>query len=439
MAEGNKPVRWSKAVVTNTGTKLLNEYAAGRILNITNAYGSVSAPGSNLMEQEELPNGRTHPLTIESVTKTDSSVTVCIQVTSIGNTAPYKLDQVGVYAITRDPGEMKDSNGVDQDDRLLMIIEDVEDENGSKGITIPAESDQLYTFKLYAVLTITNKDRLEISVSSAGIATLGAINDALKKHDQDSQAHPEIQMQLSELEKAGGGAITGESDPTLQTKARVGQRYLNTKTGKEFVCIGVEIDPEQHTEVYIWEPEETRIIRVVNEALSKLSIGPTIVEASIIGGGQAWVESDAPTGYYYQDVPVEGCREWHRARVIIQNILDMPYVRAMEILPTVETRDSCIRVWGRKQIGAKSIAISVELYSEGAGSGTGTGYTLPVASADRLGGVKVGSGVDVEEDGTISVDAAGALGAAIATPDEVNAALDQAFEEKGGGEDGRQL
>jgi len=177
----------------------------------------------------------------------------------------------------------------------------------------------------------------------------------------------------------------------------------------------------------------------IQEALSNLSIGPTIVEAFIMGGKQAWVESDAPTGYYYQDVPVEGCREWHRARVIIKKVLDMPYVRAMEILPTVETMDGCIRVWGRKQIGAKSIAISVELYSEGAGSGTGTGYTLPVASADRLGGVKVGSGVGVEEDGTISVDAAGALGEAIATPDEVNAALDQAFEEKGGGEDGRQL
>lgn len=151
------------------------------------------------------------------------------------------------------------------------------------------------------------------------------------------------------------------------------------------------------------------------------------------------MESDALTGYYYQDIPVEECREWHRARVIIKKVLDMPYVRAMEILPTVETMDGCIRVWGRHTIGARSIDISVELYDSRSGNDTGAGYTLPVASTDRLGGVKVGSGVDVEEDGTISVDATGALGAALATPDEVNAALDQAFEEKGGGEDGRQL
>lgn len=37
------------------------------------------------------------------------------------------------------------------------------------------------------------------------------------------------------------------------------------------------------------------------------------------------------------------------------------------------------------------------------GGGGGSGYTLPTATSSRLGGVKIGSGIDVQNDGTISV------------------------------------
>ena len=87
MAEQSKTTRWSKTAVTDAGTSLLTEFAAGRLLTITSAFGSVSDPGGNLVELTELPDGREHPLTIESVTRTDENVTVCIQVTSIGNTS----------------------------------------------------------------------------------------------------------------------------------------------------------------------------------------------------------------------------------------------------------------------------------------------------------------------------------------------------------------
>lgn len=67
MEEKNKATqRWSKTAVTDTGTAMLAEFAAGRILEITAAYGSISA-GENLAELNELPDGRIHPLTIESV------------------------------------------------------------------------------------------------------------------------------------------------------------------------------------------------------------------------------------------------------------------------------------------------------------------------------------------------------------------------------------
>lgn len=43
----------------------------------------------------------------------------------------------------------------------------------------------------------------------------------------------------------------------------------------------------------------------------------------------------------------------------------------------------------------------------GGSSGGGSGYTLPVASASTLGGVKIGDGVNVSSDGTISVEGGG--------------------------------
>lgn len=261
MEELNKVTpRWSRTAVTDIGTAMLAEFAAGRILEITAAYGSASA-GGELAELGELPDGRAHPLTIESVTRTDNSVTACIQVTSMGNLTPYRMDLVGLYAATRDPGEQREPGepGGIMGDKLLMVIEDTEDEQGRKGVTIPAETDQLYTFKLYAVLTITNKERLEISVSTAGIATMGAIDDALEKHNQDPEAHPGLmgavigahnesqtahpsltaRVRAAELAMNGKETIVQAGDPTKETEGAKGQHYINAKTGTEWECTAV--------------------------------------------------------------------------------------------------------------------------------------------------------------------------------------------------------
>ena len=264
MAEQSKTTRWSKTAVTDAGTSLLTEFAAGRLLTITSAFGSVSDPGENLVELTELPDGREHPLTIESVTRNDDSVTVCIQVTSIGNPEPYKLEQIGIFAAAGDANGMEGHVG---GEKLLMVIEDTEDERGGKGVTVPAETDQLYTFKLYAVLTVTNKERLEISVSAAGIATLGAIEDAMKAHEadpnahpnlagksvaahnEDPEAHPSLTARMRATELALNGSVTilaPEGDPTTETVGKKGQHYINMDTGTEWECAGVK-DGE-----YIW-------------------------------------------------------------------------------------------------------------------------------------------------------------------------------------------
>ena len=43
-------------------------------------------------------------------------------------------------------------------------------------------------------------------------------------------------------------------------------------------------------------------------------------------------------------------------------------------------------------------------YDGEGGGGGGGGYTLPIASADTLGGVKIGDGLEIAESGVLSVD-----------------------------------
>lgn len=115
-----------------------------------------------------------------------------------------------------------------------MVVEDEADENGSKGVTIPAETDQLYTFKLYVVLTITNQDRLEVSISAAGIATIGAIHDAIKEHNEDPEAHPGLMD-----EAIGAHDADTDAHPALTARVRAAELALNGKESVADVDIGV--------------------------------------------------------------------------------------------------------------------------------------------------------------------------------------------------------
>ena len=261
MAGQNKAARWSKTVVTDAGTELLTEFAAGRSLHITSAFGSGSGPGGDLVGLEELPDGRKHPLTIESVVKSGNVITLCLQVTSLGNPEPYKLEQIGIFAAAGGDGLEAPSGH----ERLLMVIEDIEDERGGKGVTVPAETDQLYTFKLYAVLTVSNQDRLEVSVSSAGIATIGAIYAALEQHGGDLDAHPGLTARLRVLEMALNGSVTilQAGGPTDKTEGTEGQRCIDPVSGEEFVCVKVT------EKGYIWEPANESGAEPLRETLEK--------------------------------------------------------------------------------------------------------------------------------------------------------------------------
>ena len=99
--------------------------------------------------------------------------------------------------------------------------------------------------------------------------------------------------------------------------------------------------------------------------------------------------------------------------------------KACELCPTVETASGVLRFWAMK-VPDGELTGSVLLVGQGGGGKSGDGsYTLPTATPFGLGGVKVGDGLTVDNEGKLSVDAA--------NTEETTGALNEVF----GAEDGK--
>ncbi len=125
-----------------------------------------------------------------------------------------------------------------------------------------------------------------------------------------------------------------------------------------------------------------------------------------------WQENPDGGAYAYRaDIPVESVT----AKLIPQ--LFYPPESAERagyygLSPVCETLDGVLRVWS-KAVPAEPIPAVLNLTGDASGyfavgdgnTGSGT-FTLPPATENTLGGVKVGSGLNVTRDGTLSVNAA---------------------------------
>ena len=78
---------------------------------------------------------------------------------------------------------------------------------------------------------------------------------------------------------------------------------------------------------------------------------------------------------------------------------------ACGLAPFAQTGEDVLRLWAEKA-PEEAMRASLTLLRNASGFGAGTTTLLPPATSERLGGVKVGEGLRVTEDGTLSVDAA---------------------------------
>ena len=117
-----------------------------------------------------------------------------------------------------------------------------------------------------------------------------------------------------------------------------------------------------------------------------------------------WVENDSEKYPYRNDVEYESAEETQLPLVIIdEDSEDVAFACGLRML--AETMDGYVRFYARV-IPTEDITCTVDLVSQGGSVDVSGSYVLPAASASVLGGVKVGSGLTVASDGTLSVDAA---------------------------------
>lgn len=157
---------------------------------------------------------------------------------------------------------------------------------------------------------------------------------------------------------------------------------------------------------------ETKVPEEVAKAVGNIG-SAYILDITIPKTGWAREESDGQEVVgiddyrYYLDVSVsEATSEQFPSVALHKSSLDV--AKRANLCPTVMTLDGAIRFWA-KSAPTSEMTATVALLTKGGGSGSvsgggdGSSYVLPVATATTLGGIKIGNGLSVETDGTVSV------------------------------------
>lgn len=172
---------------------------------------------------------------------------------------------------------------------------------------------------------------------------------------------------------------------------------------------------------------------VTRSVVEQLIAGATVKrEITIPATGWDIGAEEAPEGCQFLDIPQGDVTE---EMVPSVNIHPAHTATAKECGMSTAARSmaGALRLYAQKAPATEIQAtLMLHLASNGAAgaggnSGSGEGYVLPAATATRLGGVKIGEGVNIEADGKISVDGASLLNDATATEGEVEEMLDEVF------------
>ena len=119
----------------------------------------------------------------------------------------------------------------------------------------------------------------------------------------------------------------------------------------------------------------------------------------------SWTTLEESKGdYKYQcDVEVEDSRESHYPEAAL-SVESLPTAEACGLCPTMLAMDGALRFWSKTQPKAEMTG-TYALFAHGRYTGEGgvSGYTLPAATADLLGGIKVGEGLEIAGDGRLRV------------------------------------
>ena len=355
---------WEKSSYTKAGAALLSESLSGGALTITRAVSGTGSVDTDLSAETAF-SGNTHELSLLGIeTVTDDGKTarkVSIQVTGAADT--YVMHQIGVFGVLNDGAET-----------LLFLMQD------ERGIEVPAAStNSEFSFEITVLLAVSAEANLSITVDPQVQTLMKLVKAEIEKHNDDKTAHE--------------GAISEAVSTALKTLEESG-KVVNEERVKEIISgqIGgkssvIIKDITIPADGWDWQRESG------DEETLGMDDFRCVVDVAV----------DDVTEEMFPSVAL------HKAALEV--------AKRAGLCPTVQALAGVLRFWARN-IPTADMSATVALWAPGGTAGGGSAYVLPVATATRLGGVKIGSGISVTADGTVNVSTSGI------TPEEVVSAAD---------------
>ena len=149
------------------------------------------------------------------------------------------------------------------------------------------------------------------------------------------------------------------------------------------------------------DPETHRDIRETVEEVRRQIVSMSIRQMGVTIPAEGWTDTGDGAYPFRLEMPLEVA-----SRMIpVLTVLPESAAQASDcgLAPFAQTEDGLLRLWA-ETAPERALQASLTLLRDASGIGTST--SLPPATAERLGGVKVGAGLNVAADGTLSVDAA---------------------------------
>lgn len=224
---------WSDAKLTEKGRALQEKLAAGEALTITKVLtGAGKVLATDLDKQTEVTDPK-QSINLEPVEMlAEDKVKLPVILTNHGVAEAYTAHQIGVYANDPEKGE------------ILYCI--VQDEDGEW--IPPADAAKNFTVSWELELEYGNASDINIHLHDDLWMTYPT---AVAMFIQKTELDEEKDKMLEAIKTIQPAVLTGTEDPNTATPGKTGQFYVNTETGKLFVC------QETAGESFIWREAGT--------------------------------------------------------------------------------------------------------------------------------------------------------------------------------------
>ena len=153
---------WDNAAITTAGAALIAQAVGENTITIS-AAAAGTGTATDLQSLTSLSNQK-HSMSIVGVEKSENNIKIQLQLTSIGNTQAYTLNQIGVW------GSMGGQAA------LLAVYQNAD------GILIPTESDMPdFVFTFYANITIDNQTNITVSLDTSALVSSADLENKTKE------------------------------------------------------------------------------------------------------------------------------------------------------------------------------------------------------------------------------------------------------------------